>query len=114
VLRRTGHVEPVGELGTVVGLFESPDLHDHTVTLAPEEFICMFTDGLVEARKGKELFGTERTAAVLQRCADQSTDAIAEELVASVRRFHGKELGDDLALLLRASAPMQVGHEVGT
>jgi len=115
VLRRTGHVEAVGELGTVVGLFESPDLHDQTVTLAPGEFICMFTDGLVEARKGKELFGTERTAAVLQRCADESADAIAEELVASVRRFHGKELVDDLALLLlRASGVMQVGHEVGT
>jgi PAS domain S-box-containing protein len=110
VLRRTGHVEPVGQLGTVVGLFESPDLHDYKVILAPEELICMFTDGLVEARKGNELFDTERTAAVLERCADQSTEAIAEELVASVRRFHGKELVDDLALLLlRASAAMQLG-----
>ena len=114
VLRRTGRVEPVGQLGTVVGLFESPELHDHTVTLSPGEFICMFTDGLVEARNGKEFFGTERAAAVLEQCADQPTDAIAEELVASVRRFHGQELVDDLALLLlRASAVMPVGHQLG-
>jgi len=105
VLRRTGRVEPVGELGTVLGLFESPDFHDQTIALAPGELFCMFTDGLVEARKGNELFDTERTAAVLERCADQPVDAIAEELISSVRHFHGNELVDDLALLLlRASS----------
>jgi serine phosphatase RsbU (regulator of sigma subunit) len=75
----------------------------------------MFTDGLVETRKGNGPFDTERTAAVLERCADQPADAIAEELVASVKRFHGNELVDDLALLLlRASEATQVGHEVET
>jgi PAS domain S-box-containing protein len=105
VLRRTGRVEPVGALGTVLGLFESADFRDQTVALAPGELFCMFTDGLVEARRGNEFFGTERTAAVLERCADQPIDVIAEELICSVRGFHGNELVDDLALLLlRASS----------
>jgi len=105
VLRRSGGVEPVGELGTVLGLFESPDLHDHTVTLAHGEVICMFTDGLVEARNGNDLYDTDRTAAVLERCADQPIDAIADELICSVRDFHGNELVDDLALLLLRASP---------
>jgi PAS domain S-box-containing protein len=105
VLRRTGGVEPVGELGTVLGLFESPAFHDQTITLAPDELICMFTDGLVEARNGNQFFDTERTADVLARFADQPVDAIAEALIGSVRGFHGDQLVDDLALLLlRASS----------
>ena len=49
---------------------------------------------------GDELFGTERVASVLQQYADQSPGDLAEALVADVRRFHGDDLVDDLALLL--------------
>lgn len=60
------------------GLSDSPAFDDQTITLAPGEFFCAFTDGLVEAPSGSDFFGTERTAAVLERCADQSIEAIAE------------------------------------
>jgi PAS domain-containing protein len=100
VLRRDGRVEPVGELGTVLGLFERPDLRDSHLTLAPGELICLFTDGLVEARDGDEFFGSDRVATFLQEHAEQSPEDIADALVADVRRFHGGDLVDDLALLL--------------
>ena len=71
VLRTTGEVEEVGTLGTALALFDEPDLHDTTVHLAPGNLMCIFTDGLVEARRGREMFGGERVAALLNRSVDR-------------------------------------------
>lgn len=100
VLRNTGAVETAGMLGTALGLLEDVDLHDIDLTLAPGELICMFTDGLVEARDGTELFGSERVAATLHRLHAQPAEHIATALTDAARQFHGADLDDDLALLL--------------
>ena len=110
VLRRDGCVEAVGPHGTTLGLFEEPDLYDGRLLLRPGDLVCMFTDGLVEARAGTDLFGSERVAAVLRQHAHRPVEEAAAELVAAARRFHRSEaLADDLAiLLLRARDTRQV------
>lgn len=100
VLRRSGEIEPVGRLGTALGLFERPDLHDSQLSLGPGDLICLFTDGLVEARAGSTLFGSERVAAVLREYADSAPAELAAKLSAAARSFHGSDLTDDLALLI--------------
>ena len=101
VLRGSGTVEPVGELGTALGLIADPDLFDTRVFLGPGDLLCMFTDGLVEARDATDLFGTERVGALLVEEAGSSVDQLAARLVAEARTFHGgRDLSDDLALLV--------------
>jgi PAS domain S-box-containing protein len=100
LVRSTGAVEPVGALGMAIGLFDDPELHDSSLVLAPGDLLCAFTDGLVEARNGTDLFGTERVAAILGHRTDRPADDIAAELLAAARTFHGGDLSDDLALLL--------------
>jgi serine phosphatase RsbU (regulator of sigma subunit)/PAS domain-containing protein len=106
----SGRVEPIGELGTALGLIADPDLFDSRVILAPGDLMCMFTDGLVEARDGIDLFGSERVATLLTQEADSSVDEIAARLVAAARTFHGgRDLSDDLALLmLRVLTPSRM------
>jgi serine phosphatase RsbU (regulator of sigma subunit) len=107
VLRESGAVEPVGRLGTALGLLAEPDLYDCTVTLDDGDLLCMFTDGLVEARDGTNLFETDRVAGILSQHRGSTAEAVAEELVRAARHFHhGHDLTDDLALLLlRAHRP---------
>ena len=100
IARHTGLVEPVGELGTALGLLEQAEWHDTHVVLEPGDVVCLFTDGLVEARQDGDLFGSERVATILHRLSDQPLQELADELVAAPRRFHGPELADDLAVLL--------------
>jgi serine phosphatase RsbU (regulator of sigma subunit) len=100
VLRTTGEVEEAGRTGTVLALFDEPELHDAELELAPGEVLCVFTDGLVEARRGAELFGTERVADLLRRHAGRSADELAGVVLDAVRAFHGDRLVDDLAMLL--------------
>jgi PAS domain S-box-containing protein len=106
LLRGTGTVEPVGRLGMALGLFEDPELYDSQVTMQAGDLLCLFTDGLVEARDDRDLFGSDRVAAVLARHSRSSVEDVAAELVGAARSFdRGHELSDDLALLvLRARA----------
>ena len=101
VLRGSGTVEPVGELGTALGLITDPELSDSRVLLCPGDLLCMFTDGLVEARDGVELFGADRVADLLSREAGCPVAEIADRLISAARSFHGgRDLSDDLALLM--------------
>lgn len=100
VLRADGEVEEVGTLGTALALFDDPELHDAEVDLGPGEVLCVFTDGLVEARRGREQFGSERVAELLRAHRDRSAEGMAGALLEAVRAFHGEELADDLAMLV--------------
>ena len=100
VLRTDGRVEEVGTLGTALALFDDPELHDSEVELAPGEALCVFTDGLVEARRGRDQFGSERVAELLHAHRDLSADGLAGAVLDAVRAFHGEELVDDLAMLV--------------
>jgi serine phosphatase RsbU (regulator of sigma subunit) len=100
VLRADGRVEEVGTLGTALALFDDPELHDAEVELAPGEVLCVFTDGLVEARRGGDQFGSERVAELLHSHRGLSADGLAGAVLDGVRAFHGEELVDDLAMLV--------------
>ena len=100
VLRATGEVEQIGCLGTALALFDDPELHNTTLELAPGEVLCAFTDGLVEARHGRDMFGADRVAELLRGHGDLPVDQLASVVVDTVRAFHGDRLGDDLAMLL--------------
>jgi PAS domain S-box-containing protein len=103
VLRATGEVEEIGCLGTALAMFEPPELHNTTLELAPGEVLCVFTDGLVEARRGRDMFGSERVAGLLRQHGHLPVDELATIVVDAARRFHGNQLADDLAMLLVGS-----------
>ncbi len=107
VLRTTGEVEEVGTLGTALALFDEPELHDTTVHLSPGDLLCIFTDGLVEARRGREMFGGDRVAAVLHGAVDRPAAELSALLVDAVHDFHGDQLADDLAVLVVKNAEPQ-------
>ncbi|MET1059810.1 MAG: histidine kinase N-terminal 7TM domain-containing protein [Nocardioides sp.] len=105
VVRVGGAVEMVGRLGMALGLFAEAELQDCTVELAAGDVLCLFTDGLVEARRGSEMFGAERAGDLLAGHPDATLDDLAGTLVDAARSFHGEALADDLALLLIRARP---------
>jgi len=109
LLRPDGRVEAVGRLGTALGLVPDPELAETAVDLSPGDLLCLFTDGLVEARRDQELFESDRATAVLARCAQDSASEALVALSSAVRAFSGAALTDDLALLaLRVRQPAGV------
>ncbi len=62
--------------------------------------VVLYTDGVVEARTGRELFGLDRLDVVLAAHAGDSAQAIAEAVIEACRAFSGGNLTDDCAVVV--------------
>jgi serine phosphatase RsbU (regulator of sigma subunit) len=106
VLRRSGAVEPVGRLGTLLGADVTPVLNDVTVELAPGELVVLYTDGVTEVRAGREeIFGHRDLAALLGRCAGMAADTVAQRIQDAVLEAAEGRPRDDIAVLVIGPQP---------
>lgn len=98
VLRSDGRLDETGGGGILVGCFPNPTFEPSETVLQPGDAILFYTDGLTEARIGREMFGEERLRHVVRTNAGASArqviDAVATELVRTAAQLH-----DDVALL---------------
>jgi sigma-B regulation protein RsbU (phosphoserine phosphatase) len=83
---------------------EDMKLHDVKLTLAPDETLAVYTDGITEATipERKEMFGEERLRGALGGDrAKMSLEACADYTRAVVEEFIGeREMQDDMTLFL--------------
>ncbi|HET8616968.1 MAG TPA: histidine kinase N-terminal 7TM domain-containing protein [Actinomycetales bacterium] len=100
LLRADGGVTEVGVPGTLLGIVDDPELHDVRLHLRPREALVLFTDGVTEARRGHEVFGEERLAALVGQLRGASASEIVARLVGAVRSFGGQDdPRDDVAVV---------------
>ncbi|MGH2685766.1 MAG: PP2C family protein-serine/threonine phosphatase, partial [Actinomycetota bacterium] len=99
VLRAEGEAMEVGRWGTAIGLFADTTLSDTTTALHAGDTLLLYTDGVVEARRGSELFGTERLRQTLEEIGPIGADALVRRVEQTVIDFSEGDLRDDLALL---------------
>jgi serine phosphatase RsbU (regulator of sigma subunit) len=105
ILRASGRVESVGRFGTLLGVFPTVDLHDAATRLEPGDTLLFFTDGCLEVRHDGDLFGQERLAAVLSRCAGVDPPELVSSIASGVADFAGGSLSDDVAILAVKALP---------
>jgi sigma-B regulation protein RsbU (phosphoserine phosphatase) len=106
----TGHIEELAATGPVLGMAESGDFDERTVTLTHGDVLAVFTDGLTEAGPNRrELLGVAGVAALLQgiagaRPADQpapeAARATVTRLIADVDTYAHGGVRDDVCLLV--------------
>jgi serine phosphatase RsbU (regulator of sigma subunit) len=106
-----GHPEPrlVHPDGTVTGLecgglalgIDGAQTYDQVrAALPPGGAVVLYTDGVIESRRGRELFGMERMDEVLAAHASQRPQVLADELLAACRSYAGGDLPDDCAIVV--------------
>jgi len=100
VVRRGGGVEFAGHPGLVLGVLPDPELHNVHLDLGVGDVLCLYTDGVTEARRGLELFGEDRLTRCLGSVANLPADEIARRLEQHVRRFSDAQLRDDVAIVV--------------
>ncbi len=65
----------------------------------PGETIVLYTDGLIEARRGKDFFGEQRLLEAIAGQTCTNVQQMVETLVSRVTAFAGGRLADDLAVI---------------
>ncbi len=84
----TGEVEAHEPKGGLLGCFPDEQYEQSAYELEPGDVLLACTDGLLEARSGNEMYGTERLIAALKRLAPtHSDDELARAIFEDAREF---------------------------
>jgi phosphoserine phosphatase RsbU/P len=105
-IRRTaGKVVPLANAAgisqPVLGLFEAAAYQTTEVTLAPDDMVMLFTDGLYEVQNTREeLYSQEMLVAGVERRAQLPAPRLFDDLMAEIRTFSGAAgFADDVCMV---------------
>ncbi|MCK9901389.1 SpoIIE family protein phosphatase [Frankia sp. Cpl3] len=102
VLHRDGTASLVGLTGTLLGVLDDDEISfpGLDLRLRAGESLVLYTDGVVEARQGRELFGDQRLLDAVAGCAGLPAQGVADRVRSAAERFAGGNLRDDVAILV--------------
>ncbi|MFY9742561.1 MAG: PP2C family protein-serine/threonine phosphatase, partial [Candidatus Sulfotelmatobacter sp.] len=108
ILRRaSGSVEHLDVGGVPLGILPAANYESATVTLAPGDWLIIFTDGLVEAENARqEEYEESRVLSLLAANADATPKEMLDRMMASLDLFVGStpQHDDVTCLLIKAEA----------
>jgi sigma-B regulation protein RsbU (phosphoserine phosphatase) len=94
-------VETIELAGLPLGTFDGATYEERIVPLAPGDVVVFYTDGLTEARREGEDYGTARLAAQMEAAATGSAAELGERILSDVDTFLGNApRADDLTLVV--------------
>lgn len=100
VRRADGTIERLEGTGPVLGASAGAPFGERSTRLQPGDKVLLYTDGVIEARRGNTFFGEDRAVEALS--ADRSAAEDARALLESVKTFVDGRKRDDIAVLVVA------------
>jgi serine phosphatase RsbU (regulator of sigma subunit) len=100
VVSAEGAVSALGPGGLALGIEGDQEYPEDRVELGPGDAVVLYTDGVVEARRGTELYGEERLDAFLRARHGLGAQELADAILAECRAFSGGDLADDCAVVV--------------
>jgi serine phosphatase RsbU (regulator of sigma subunit) len=100
VVHPDGRVEPLECGGLALGIIAAQEYDSVRTELAPGGAVVLYTDGVIESRRDRELFGTPRLDEVLAAQASRPAQDVADAVLAACREFGGGDLPDDCAIVV--------------
>jgi serine phosphatase RsbU (regulator of sigma subunit) len=83
-----------------VGINRGTVYPTNRVVLPDDACVLLYTDGLTDARRGRELFTEPRLRETLVACHQMAAQPLAEEVLGTVAEFAGGVLDDDSAVVI--------------
>jgi serine phosphatase RsbU (regulator of sigma subunit) len=100
-----GEVRPVDVRGLALGVERDQAYVDTRVQLPPGAGVVLYTDGVVEARRDGEFYGSERLDELLATRSELSAAELARAVLDDCRSFAGGDLSDDCAVVVIKRVP---------
>jgi sigma-B regulation protein RsbU (phosphoserine phosphatase) len=92
---------PLQVSGLPLGTFDGVTYDEVTVPLGAGDLVVFYTDGLVEARRGREEYGADRLLRGLEAHAALAAAEVGERLAAELEEFlAGESPADDVTLIV--------------
>jgi len=101
VLMPDGSIDLIAPRGLALGIEADQRYEKVRATLDHGAVLCLFTDGLVEARREGDAYGEDRLHSALTDGRELSAQALAEHVVADARAFAGVPDDDYAVVVIR-------------
>lgn len=88
------------EGGVPVGIFRGAVFPTNRVVLPEDSCVVLYTDGLIEARRERKLFGEARLLEAVREGLGLGASELSEHLLETVRDYSGGVLADDCAVVV--------------
>ncbi|HEX9968983.1 MAG TPA: SpoIIE family protein phosphatase [Acidimicrobiales bacterium] len=99
LLVRGDNIEPTPVEGSLVGILPDPGFEDADLPLRPGDTMVLYTDGVVEGRRGAEFYEDAGLVAAIAEHGGSAT-SLAEGILADVLAFQGGIPRDDIAVVV--------------
>jgi len=101
IVRASGITEEVTLRGTPLGMVAKASYDSQRFILEPGDLLAMVTDGITEARRGREFFGSDglQSALIQQRMLPSPND-ITRHVIEQAKDFAGGALRDDVCMVV--------------
>jgi serine phosphatase RsbU (regulator of sigma subunit) len=100
IRRRDGAIEILDASQPPLGVVKSQSFYEMNTILNVGDKILLYTDGILEARKGGDIFGLDGINEVLRLYGDKSIHYIVERMIDEAQKWDGGRLRDDAALVV--------------
>ena len=98
VFHETG-VASLRSTGPLLMLDPQASYFSREIPLQSGDLVVMYTDGLAEARSGRQQFGENRIMRAVERDLDAAPDVLCKMLLDAAKDFAGGSIGDDTAIM---------------
>ena len=105
IRRAGGNVEEIGEevAGFPIGIIPDAEYHQTVITLHPGDVVCVFSDGVTDARNlREELYDSRENRRLIRKLAESQggPEAVGRALLQDIREFSaGHTQVDDITLI---------------
>jgi serine phosphatase RsbU (regulator of sigma subunit) len=99
-----GRVEALECGGLALGVDSGQTYDELRAEFPPGAAVVLYTDGVVESRTGRELYGVERLDAALSANAQRGAEEIARAVVDDSRAFGGEPTDDCAVVVIKRAA----------
>ena len=101
IVHGDGTITVVSAQGLLLALFRDTEYPPNQYLLQPEEVLVLCTDGITEARRGVQFFGSDGLACAARNARIHTTlSEIGTSILEEVHAFSGGHQVDDICLLL--------------
>lgn len=99
LMRGGGSTDLLASTGTILGAFPHVEVEQRDALVSCGDVLFLYTDGLIEARDGKAMYGEEGLLRFLAKAKWDSLSRLVEAAVDDVVAFTKTGLSDDVAVL---------------
>ena len=86
--------------GIMIGAWDGAVFEEKSLTIEPDSWLLLYTDGLTEARSpAGEFFGLDRIIEIVKEHEGNSAQRLVNRLYSRIRKFTRERISDDFSLL---------------